>query len=82
MYENINESIETVVSFKKNGVVPKFFSWRNKLYKVEKVHLVHTSQNGRQTLYHFSVTDKVNYFQLVFNPFTLSWVLASLYNNG
>lgn len=82
MYENINEPIEAVISFKKNGVVPKFFSWRNKWYQVEKVHLVHTSQNGSQILYHFSVTDKANCFQLTFNPFTLSWILATLYNNG
>jgi len=82
MYENINEPIEAVISFKKNEVVPKFFSWRDKIYQVEKVHLVHTSQNGRQTLYHFSVTDKANYFQLTFNPFTLSWILTSLYHQG
>lgn len=80
MYDNINEPIEVVVSFKKGNVVPKFFFWRRKIYKVDKVHLVHTSKVGSQTLYHFSVTDKANYFQLVFNPVTLTWVLATLYN--
>lgn len=82
MYDNINEPIEVVASFKKNEVVPRFFSWRHKIYKVAQVHLVHTSKIGNQILYHFSVTDKANYFQLTFNPFTLSWALATLYSNG
>ncbi len=81
MYEQINEPIEVVASFKKNEIVPKFFSWRHKVYQVEKVHLVHTSRVGHQILYHFSVTDNANYFQLVFNPFTLSWLLTTLYHN-
>jgi len=81
MYDNINEPIEVVASFKDNEVIPKFFYWRRKMYKVIKVHLVHTSKIGNQILYHFSVTDEANYFQLVFNPFTLTWVLATLYNS-
>jgi hypothetical protein len=81
MYDNINEPIDVIVSFKKNEVVPKFFNWRRKIYKITKVHLVHASKAGTQTLYHFSVTDETNYFQLVFNPFTLTWILATIYNN-
>jgi len=82
MYDQINEPIEVVVNFKSNEIIPKFFSWRRKIYKVAKVHLVHTSKVGNQILYHFSVTDETNYFQLVFNPFNLSWMLETLYNNG
>ena len=81
MYDDINEPIEVVASFKKNEVIPKFFVWRRKMYKVVKVHLVHTSKIGNQIVYHFSVTDEANYFQLVFNPFTLTWILATLYNS-
>ncbi len=80
MYDQINEPIEVVASFKQNEIIPKFFVWRRKMYKVEKVHLVHTSRTGKELLYHFSITDKANYFQLIFNPFTLTWILASLYN--
>ncbi|MBT3689781.1 hypothetical protein HOE31_04050 [bacterium] len=82
MYDKINESIEVVASFKKSEIFPKFFSWRRKIYKVDKVHFIHTSQNGKGLLYHFSVTDKVNYFQLIFNPLTLTWTLSTMYNNG
>jgi len=82
MYDQINEPIEVLVSFKTNEIVPQLFSWRRKIYKISQVHLVHTSTLGRQTLYHFSVTDEVNYFQLVFNPFNLSWVLEKLYSSG
>ncbi|HLC63785.1 MAG TPA: hypothetical protein VJK25_00350 [Patescibacteria group bacterium] len=82
MYDQINEPVEVVASFKQNEIMPKFFVWRRKMYKVDKVHLVHTSRQGSHTLFHFSITGQNNYFQLVFNPFTLTWILASLYNNG
>lgn len=82
MYDQINEVVEVLVSFKKNEIIPKIFNWRRKIYKIDKVHLVHTSKIGNQILYHFSVTDTTNYFELIFNPFTLTWTLGNLYNNG
>ncbi len=82
MYDEINEQVEVVASFKKNEIFPKFFSWRRKIYKVDKVHFVHTSNNGNGLLYHFSITDNANYFQLIFNPLTLTWTLSTIYNDG
>lgn len=82
MYEKINEIIDVVASFKKTTVEPKFFFWRRKIYKVGKVHLIHTSRQGAQILYHFSVTDEINYFELIFNPLLLSWTLENLYTAG
>jgi len=82
MNDNLNEPIEVVVSFKGNEIVPKFFKWRNKFYQIAKVHLVHTSRIGQQLLYHFSVSDAANYFQLTFNSFNLSWRLTAIYNQG
>jgi hypothetical protein len=82
MNQELNDIVDVVVSFKANEVVPKFFKWRQKIYQVNKVHLVHTSREGQQLLYHFSVSDAVNYFQLTFNSFNLSWRLTGLYNQG
>jgi len=84
MYDQINEIIEVFVNFKKDNIVPKFFIWRRKMYKIGKVHLVHISKNGSQILYHFSVTDdcNLNYFQLAFNTCTLTWILEILYYSG
>ncbi|MFA6304945.1 MAG: hypothetical protein WCV73_00455 [Patescibacteria group bacterium] len=82
MNDQINEPIEVIASFKKDGLIPHSFSWRRKIYKIDKVHLVHTSQAGRALIYHFSVTDAANYFQLAFNPFNLSWVLETVYSEG
>lgn len=77
--EKLDELIEVIVSFKKSEVVPQFFRWRNKIYKVNKVHLVHLSRIGRELLYHFSVSDSANYFQLTFNSYNLSWRLTNHY---
>lgn len=82
MHDQINEPIEVIASFKKADIVPRLFVWRRKMYKIDKVHLVHTSQIGREMIYHFSVTDSANYFQLAFNPFNLSWMLETIYSEG
>ena len=79
MPEALDDLIEVVVSFKANKVVPNFFKWHNKVYQVVKVHLVHTSKVGQQLLYHFSVSDTANYFQLTFNPSNLSWRITNFY---
>ena len=82
MQEQLDEIIEAVVSFKRSSITPAFFKWRDKLYKINKVHLVHTSREGSQMLYHFSVSDNANYFQLTFNPYNLTWRITALYNEG
>lgn len=82
MHQELDEIVDAVVSFKANEIVPKFFKWRNRIYQVAKVHLVHTSRVGQQLLYHFSVSDQANYFQLTFNASNLSWHITALYTEG
>lgn len=82
MYEEVNETVEVLVGFFKKQVRPLAFRWRNKKYTVNKVNLVHVSQEGKNKVYYFSVTDDTNYFKLRFNTESLDWKLAELYYSG
>ncbi|KKQ53810.1 MAG: hypothetical protein US74_C0058G0006 [Parcubacteria group bacterium GW2011_GWA2_38_13] len=41
MHEVLNDPISILVSFSEDKVLPLFFKWRNKKYKIEKLNLVH-----------------------------------------
>ncbi|EKE13936.1 MAG: hypothetical protein ACD_12C00743G0001 [uncultured bacterium] len=80
MYEIINEPIKVLVSFSGLQVKPQVLIWRGKKYVIEKVNLVAKDREGEALIYHFSVSDKANYFKISFNTKNLSWQLEELYN--
>ena len=82
MYEIINEPIEVLVSFANDKVLPLYFKWRNKRYKIEKLNLIHHQRDGEGKIYYFNVTDKVNYFKLSFSTNNLAWRIEELYCEG
>ncbi|MCU0679603.1 MAG: hypothetical protein MUC28_04140 [Planctomycetes bacterium] len=82
MLEKLNEPIQTQVEFNGNLVVPRFFKWRNKTYRVEKINMVHKERDGNDKIYYFSVSDKANYFRLAFFTRDLSWRIQELWHEG
>ena len=82
MLEQINEPISILVNFGNNKVMPLFFKWREKRYKIEKLNLVHKKRDGEYTTYYFNVSDKANYFKLSFTTKDLSWRIEELYCEG
>ncbi|HLD82034.1 MAG TPA: hypothetical protein VJA22_02420 [Patescibacteria group bacterium] len=81
MYQHINENVQVLVSFMHDKVQPLVFRWGNRTYKIKKVHLVHVNRQGKNKIYHFSVTDNANYFKLSFHPDNMQWVLSERYVN-
>ncbi len=79
MHEKINESIDVLVKFNQKKVVPSFFKWRQKTYKIEKINMVHKERDGNDKIYYFSVSDKVNFFRLAFFTRDLSWKIQELF---
>jgi len=71
-------SVGQLMQYKKQ-VVPLFFKWRGKTYKIEKINLVHKERAGNDRIYYFSVTDKANFFRLAFFTRDLSWRIEELY---
>ena len=82
MLEKLDEAIEVAVQFKQNKVLPAFFKWRSKTYRVEKVNMVHKERDGNDKIYYFSVSDNANFFRLAFFTRDLSWKIQELYYEG
>ncbi|MFH1822437.1 MAG: hypothetical protein ABH830_01935 [Patescibacteria group bacterium] len=82
MFEKINEPIEVIVQFKRQKVLPTFFEWRNKTYKIEKINMVHKERAGNDKIYYFSVSDSANFFRLAFFTRDLSWWIEELWYDG
>ncbi|HUT21957.1 MAG TPA: hypothetical protein VMX18_00950 [Candidatus Bipolaricaulota bacterium] len=82
MHETINQPIEVIAAFTKNKIIPLFFKWRDKRYKIRKINLVHSASRGKNKLYFFSVNDAANYFKLCFDTGKGAWQLLELYYEG
>ncbi len=74
-------SVGQLMQYKKQ-VIPLFFKWRGKTYKIEKINLVHKERDGNDKIYYFSVSDNANYFRLAFFTRDLSWRIEELYYDG
>lgn len=82
MLEKLNEPIEALVKFGTNQVLPTYFKWREKTYKIEKLNLVHKERDGNDKIYYFSVSDNANFFRLAFFTRDLSWRIQELFYEG
>jgi hypothetical protein len=75
----IDESIRVGAAFENRRVLPVWFVWRNRRYKVERVCFTWHSNQGNSKIYHYSVTDGINTYELRFNSNTLEWSLGGVY---
>jgi len=78
----INQPIEVIAAFTRNKIIPLFFKWQNRRYKIRKINLVHAVREGKNKLYYFSVNDAVNYFKICFDTDKGVWKLVELYGDG
>lgn len=74
----ILESIDVWVLFKKNLIQPYSFFWRNRKIKIDKINLVHTSKEGSNIFYHFSISSGGNFYRLRFDVEKLNWILEAV----
>lgn len=72
------EPINVWVYFSKGAIEPFIFFWRGRKLKVEKINLVHTSRDGTNTFYHFSITSGGNFYRLRFEIPKLKWILEQI----
>jgi len=82
MREKLNEPIDVLVKFNRDKVIPTFFKWRNKTYKIEKINLIHKERDGNDKIYYFSVSDNANFFRLAFFTRDLTWRIQELFYEG
>jgi hypothetical protein len=81
MVAEINESVDVITVFKKNQFYPAILKWKNKVYKIKNVNMVHRSAQGQDLVHYFSVSDDLHFFRLAFNTNNLQWRLEQVYSD-
>jgi hypothetical protein len=74
----IAEPVNVWVFFKGSSIEPWCFFWKNRQIKIDKVNLVHTSKEGSNTFYYFSLSSKGNFYRLKFDTKNLKWFLEAV----
>lgn len=74
----IDESIRVGAAFDRRRILPVWFMWRNRYYKVKDVCFVWSTDSGRARVCHYSVTDGDNTYELRFDTTTLEWTLGGV----
>jgi len=74
----ILEPISVWVFFEKNLIKPHLFFWHGRQIKIDKINLVHTSKNGQNLFYHFSVSSGGNFYKLKFDVSRMKWFLEAV----
>lgn len=74
----INEPIDVWVLFQKSKIQPSVFFWHGRRIKIEKINLIHTSKNGSNIFYHFSISSEGNFYRLKFDVGKLNWSLEAV----
>lgn len=81
MIEEIFEPIDVLASFSGGRLIPCFFSWRKRRYRVAEVTSRWSDYQGEAKRFFFSVlTDGVNLYELSFNTRTLNWELLRIHH--
>ncbi len=76
----INEPVKVGAVFGdgKKKIRPVWFKWNGREYRIESITYTWTSRQGRAPIYHFSVTDGANLYELQYNTESSVWKLASV----
>ena len=84
MQEAVNEKVIVAAVFgdSHKKISPIWFIWRGNKYKVKKVTYIWSERKGNITLYHFSVYDGINLYDLIYNASSLVWSLGSVDMEG
>ena len=79
MVKKVEESVVVAAIFGRKPLLkPVWFIWRNQQYPIHKITYSWVNKEGRAKLYHFSVSDGVNLYELCYNSERLTWQLVAL----
>ena len=57
---------------------PVWFMWNRRRYEIKEITYSWMSREGRNALYHFSVTDGNALYELCYNSESLNWMLTGI----
>lgn len=87
-HTHLDEAVKVYALYKETGshrfphdrLRPMMFIWRNQEYRVQDVTYVWRENQGQSEVYHFTVSDGVNVFELCYNAKNLEWTIAGTYS--
>jgi len=87
-HTRLNENIKVYALYRENGdhrfphdrLRPVLFIWRNREYRVQDITYVWRENQGQAEVYHFTVSDGANVFELCYNAKHLEWTIAGTYS--
>lgn len=74
----LSDPIDVWVLFRQNKIQPTVFFWHGRRIKIDKINLMHTSKDGANLFYHFSVSGNNNFYRITFDLGKLKWVLEAV----
>jgi hypothetical protein len=77
--EHVQELVEVLAVFRRNGMEPVVFKWGGKRYRVTKVNLMHTLNDGRERIHYFSVSGEGANYRLAYRPLAFRWTLEEVW---
>ena len=76
---DIGETISVVASFGlPYKIRPVRFRWNGKLFEVKEITYLWQTKEGRNRIYHFSISDGKTLYELSFDTSSLLWRLEKL----
>lgn len=84
----LNESIKVYAVYKQTSdrrfphdkLRPVLFIWRNQEYRVQEITYVWRESRGEAEIYHYTVSDGANLFELCYNAKSFDWTLTGTYS--
>ncbi len=75
----VGETISVIASFSNSHrIKPLRFRWSGRLFEVREITYLWRSTEGRNEIYHFSVSDGRALYELTFDSGSLLWRLEKL----
>jgi hypothetical protein len=79
MYTVINEPISVGAIFSSGKIIPRFFIWNRRKYRVEEVTYFWRSKIGSVPILHFAVVSYESVYEISYNSETSDWHLEKVY---
>jgi hypothetical protein len=87
-HTRLNESIKVYALYKQTGdrrfphdkLRPVMFIWRNQEYRVQDITYVWRENRGESEVYHYTVSDGANVFELCYHARSFDWTLTGTYS--
>jgi hypothetical protein len=76
---SIKDRVDVGVVFKAGVIRPVWFVWSGIRHQIRDVTYSWVEKKGERRIFHFSVTDGVDLYELCFDPSSLMWHVIGVF---